>query len=466
MKEYITVIGLEVHIELKTKSKCFCSCANRFGDEPNTNCCPVCLAMPETIPSLNKEALIGTIKAGLSLGCTINDEAIFERKAYFYADMPKGYQLSQILKPVCLGGGLQTDDGFVGLKQIHLEEDAAKLIHEGNYSLVDFNRTGTPLIEIVTLPDIRGKKQAIEFLTKLRQAIIYSGAAECKMQEGGMRCDVNLSIMEKDAKEFGARVEMKNLNSFKMVERAIEYEENRQKKILLAGGTVAIETRKWDDDLSENFAMRVKETAFQTPDPDIPTVIIDRATVEAIRKTLPLSPSARREKYVNEFKLPEYDANILVLDRKISDLFDETNAICKNPKAVSNFIMSDVMGKLNESEDKEIKISAENLAELITIVEGKKITRAIGKELFGEVWQSGGSIKKIVADRNLTAGIPDGELSLIIDAIIKTNQKATEDYGTKPEKVIQFFVGQVMKETRGKANAEAVATIITNKLGN
>ena len=464
--EFITVIGLEVHIELKTKSKCFCSCANSFGNEPNTNVCPGCLALPGTMSVLNKEALIGAIKAGLSVGSTINDEAIFERKAYFYPDITKAYQISQILKPVCLEGGVQTKDGFVGLKQIHLEEDAGKLIHEGGYSLVDYNRAGVPLIEIVTKPDIRSKAQAIEFLTKLRQIIIYSGAAECKMQEGGMRCDVNLSIMEKGAKEFGARVEMKNLNSFRSVERAIDYEEKRQKQVIMSGGKVAVETRKWDDDLGENFAMRLKETAFQTPEPDVLTVVISREMVEKIKSTLPLSPLVQKEKYINEYNLPEYDADILTSDPKLTVLFNNTNEICKNPKAVSNFIMTSVMGKLKEQTDKEIKISTENLSELIGLIENKKITRMNGLELFAEIWDKGGDVKKLISERNLTAGIDDNEIIKIIDKLLLANEKAVADYATNADKVLPFFIGQVMKETKGKANVETVADILKKKLGN
>lgn len=470
MKDYEVTIGLEVHAELKTNTKCFCSCKNEFGGEPNTHCCPVCVGMPGALPVINKKAVELTIKAGLCMGCDINDIAVFERKNYFYPDLSKAYQISQLVRPICLHGGVKLDSGkFIRLNRIHLEEDAGKLVHKSETvgTLIDYNRGGVPLIEMVSEPDMSSPEEALEFLGKLRENLIYADIAECKMQEGGMRCDVNVSIREKGQKEYGTKVEMKNINSFKAVERAIKFEVERQKDILENGGTVRQETRRWDDVLGESSSMRSKEDSKDYryfPDPDILAIEIPRENVEKIRKELPLLPAERKEKYMGEFGLSLYDTNLLLSEKVYSNFFDECVKLYNKPKSIVNWIQSQVLSLIKDEEEKEIKISASNLTKIIEMLEKKEISQQDSRTLFAKCWEEDIDAKEFAKSSGMLSTLSENELEKIMDEVISENPKACEDFKTTPDKVMPFFIGQVMKKTKGKANSEVVRKYFTEKL--
>ena len=470
MKDYEVTIGLEVHAELKTNTKCFCSCKNEFGGEPNTHCCPVCVGMPGALPVINKKAVELTIKAGLCMGCDINDIAVFERKNYFYPDLSKAYQISQLVRPICLHGGVKLDSGkFIRLNRIHLEEDAGKLVHKSETvgTLIDYNRGGVPLIEMVSEPDMSSPEEALEFLGKLRENLIYADIAECKMQEGGMRCDVNVSIREKGQKEYGTKVEMKNINSFKAVERAIKFEVERQKDILENGGTVRQETRRWDDVLGESSSMRSKEDSKDYryfPDPDILAIEIPRENVEKIRKELPLLPAERKEKYIGEFGLSLYDTNLLLSEKVYSNFFDECVKFYNKPKSIVNWIQSQVLSLIKDEEEKEIKISASNLTKIIEMLEKKEISQQDSRTLFAKCWDEDIDAKEFAKSSGMLSTLSENELEKIMDEVISENPKACEDFKTTPDKVMPFFIGQVMKKTKGKANSEVVRKYFTEKL--
>lgn len=470
MKDYEVTIGLEVHAELKTNTKCFCSCKNEFGGEPNTHCCPVCVGMPGALPVINKKAVELTIKAGLCMGCDINDIAVFERKNYFYPDLSKAYQISQLVRPICLHGGVKLDSGkFIRLNRIHLEEDAGKLVHKSETvgTLIDYNRGGVPLIEMVSEPDMSSPGEALEFLGKLRENLIYADIAECKMQEGGMRCDVNVSIREKGQKEYGTKVEMKNINSFKAVERAIKFEVERQKDILENGGTVRQETRRWDDVLGESSSMRSKEDSKDYryfPDPDILAIEIPRENVEKIRKELPLLPAERKEKYMGEFGLSLYDTNLLLSEKVYSNFFDECVKLYNKPKSIVNWIQSQVLSLIKDEEEKEIKISASNLTKIIEMLEKKEISQQDSRTLFAKCWDEDIDAKEFAKSSGMLSTLSENELEKIMDEVISENPKACEDFKTTPDKVMPFFIGQVMKKTKGKANSEVVRKYFTEKL--
>ena len=389
MQDFDIVIGLEVHAELKTNSKVFCTCKNQFGSTPNTNCCPVCVGLPGALPVLNKKAVELVIKAGLTIDSEINDLAVFERKNYFYPDLAKAYQISQLVRPICVGGHIDLKDKRVRVNRIHLEEDAGKLVHlsQAIGTLIDYNRGGVPLMELVTEPDISSADEAVEFLTKLRQRLIFADVAECKMEQGGMRCDVNVSVKPKGSNILGERTEMKNLNSFKSVYRAINYEANRQIEILKNGGKIVQETRKWDDNHEKSVSMRKKETSQDYryfPDPDMLAVEISREDVEKVRKTMPLMPEELREKYTQEYHLSEYDADVITRDRDIIKFFEDTIKLYNNPKIVANWLLTDILSKIKDEDNAEIKISAENLAKILTLLEQSKISRTVAKDIFAE----------------------------------------------------------------------------------
>ena len=457
MQEYDVVIGLEVHSELKTNAKVFCSCKNQFGQAPNTHCCPVCVGLPGALPVLNKKAVELVIKAGLTMDCEINDLAVFERKNYFYPDLAKAYQISQLVRPICIGGKIKLKNKEVRLNRIHLEEDAGKLVHSTAAigTLIDYNRGGVPLMELVTEPDISSAEEAVEFLTKLRQRLIFAGVAECKMEQGGMRCDVNISVKKKGSKELGERTEMKNLNSFKSVYRAINYEANRQIEVLENGGKIVQETRKWDDNHGKSVSMRKKETSSDYryfPDPDMLAVEIPREDVENLKKTLPLMPEELKAKYMTEYGLTEYESDILTKEKDLSDYFNETVENFNKPKEVSNWILTEVLSKLKEGND-EILISPKDLAKILKLVENKTVTRTNAKEILTRVWENGEDIDKLAKEYG--GNVDNEALKKIVEMVINGNPKAVEDYKTSdtPEKVFRWFIGQVMKETRGKANA-------------
>lgn len=466
ISDYELVIGLEIHAELNTNTKIFCGCKKSFGDIPNSNCCPVCLGFPGALPILNKKAVEYTIKAGIAADCKINDYAIFERKNYFYPDLSKAYQISQLEKPICVGGKLQLDSGkIIRLNRIHLEEDAGKLIHTVSGTNIDYNRGGIPLIESVTEPDISSADEAIEFLVKLRDRFVFAGVAECKMEQGGMRCDVNLSVRKKGADKLGTRTEMKNLNSFKSVARSIEFEFKRQVKLIENGGQVVQETRKWDDEKGESYSMRTKEDSNDYryfPDPDILTVRIDKNLVEKIKKSMPLLPNQKKDKYINEYNLPERDVNILIANKEASDFFDECVSILNEPKEISNWIITDVL-KVASAEN-PIKITSGNLIEIIKLVLSKKISRVNAKDLFYKIYDTNENPVELAEKMGMFGKVDDSELENMLNALIKENPKAAADYAENKDKVTNFFVGRIMGLTKGKANVDMLKTLIEQKL--
>lgn len=463
--DYEVVIGLEIHAELNTKTKIFCACQNKFGQAPNTNCCSVCTGMPGALPILNKEAVNLTIKAGLSCDCEINDYAVFERKNYFYPDLSKAYQISQLVKPICVGGHITLSSGkVIRLNRIHLEEDAGKLIHGLNETYIDYNRGGVPLIESVTEPDISSSDEAIEFLTKLRNRFIFSNVANCKMEQGGMRCDVNLSVRKKGNTEYGTRTEMKNLNSFKSVARAIEYEANRQIELIEKGEKIVQETRKWDDEKGKSFSMRSKEDSQDYryfPDPDLLTVKIKRENVEKLRSELPLSQEKRIEKYTQQFGLPTKDTEVLVSSKVISDYFDDCVKILNEPKEISNWILTEIL-KLEFTDN--IPVTSENLTNIIKLVLDKKISRSNAKILLEKVVETKKDVLVLAKEMDMLSTISQGSIESIIDKLILDNPKAVQDYEKTPDKVIQFFIGNTMKETKGKADVKFAREYIISKL--
>ncbi len=463
--DYEIVIGLEIHAELNTKTKIFCSCPNKFGASPNTNCCPICTGMPGSLPVLNKEAVRLTIKAGLACGCEINDYAVFERKNYFYPDLSKAYQISQLVKPICLGGGITLSSGkFIRLNRIHLEEDAGKLIHDLNETYIDYNRGGVPLIESVTEPDISSADEAIEFLSKLRNRFVFANVANCKMEQGGMRCDVNLSVRKKGAKEYGTRTEMKNLNSFKSVSKAIEYEANRQIELVERGEKVVQETRRWDDVKEISTSMRSKEDCQDYryfPDPDLLTVKISRDDVAKLKAEMPLSQEKRIEKYTQEYGLPEKDTEVLVSTKVISDYFDSCVKLLNEPKEIDNWILTEIL-KLNIAE--EVPVSAENLTTIIKLVLDKKVSRSNAKILLEKVVETGKDALSLAKSMDFLSSVSNDTIIAIIDGLIASNPKAVEDYEKTPDKVVQFFIGGTMRETRGKADALFAKEYIISKL--
>lgn len=477
MKQYDIVIGLEVHAELNTKTKVFCACKNEFGGEPNTNCCPVCVGLPGALPVLNKKAVELTIKAGLAVGCAINDLAVFERKNYFYPDLSKAYQISQLVRPLCLGGGIELESGkLIRLNRIHLEEDAGKLIHKKATigTLVDYNRGGIPLMELVTEPDISSADEAVEFLTNLRRTLIYSGVANCKMEQGGMRCDVNLSVKERGSNVLGTRTEMKNLNSFKMVKRAIEYEAKRQIEALENGDKIVQQTRKWDDNKGKSFPMRSKENSNDYryfPDPDLLTIEISRQDVESIKSTIPLLASGRQKIYMEKYGLPKYDAKILTNDKFVSDYYEDCLKQLDKPKQLANWIMTEVLRVLkdNETEDLNTLITSKNLVEIIKAVEDKKITRPNAKQLFEIVTQKtlAGEVCNaldIAKQQGMLSTFDSSALVAIVQEVLEEFKDAMKDYDKTPDKVIRFYIGKVMQKSKGLANPQTAQSLIIENI--
>lgn len=465
LDNYDVVIGLEIHAELNTKTKVFCSCKNQFGDETNTNTCPVCSGMPGALPILNKNAVELAIKSGLSFGCEISKYSVFERKNYFYPDLSKAYQISQLVYPLCVGGKIVLDNGkTVRLNRIHLEEDAGKLTHINSAvgTLVDYNRGGTPLIEMVTEPDLSSANEAVEFLKKVREALVFEGIANCKMEEGGMRCDVNLSLKKKGSSEFGTRTEMKNLNSFKSVQRAIEFEANRQAEVLANGGVIIQETRKWDDDIGESFAMRSKEQAQDYryfPDPDILPLQIFDEDIDAIKAEMVMLPQERRKMYVEQFGLPEYDSQILTQNRYISDYFEKCVSYFNAPKKISNWIMVDLLKLVKDQE--EFPIDEKSLATIVKMVEDKTINKTVGLQLLDKVIETKKDPQVLAKEMNLLVTISDDQILQLLNKLKSENTKVAEDYKNAPEKVVGFIVGYVMKNTGGKANSNKVRELIS-----
>lgn len=474
-KAYETVIGLEVHVELATKTKIFCGCSTAFGGAPNTHTCPVCTGMPGSLPVLNREVVNKAIAVGLATNCKITQNCKFDRKNYFYPDNPQNYQISQLYYPICRDGKVEIEvDGkkkFIGIHEIHMEEDAGKLIHDPytDSSLVDFNRSGVPLIEIVSEPDMRSADEVIAYLDKLRTTIQYLGASDCKLNEGSMRADVNLSIREAGATEFGTRTEMKNLNSFKAIARAIENERERQIDLLEAGKEVIQETRRWDDTKEYSYAMRSKEDAQDYryfPDPDLVPIVISDEWLEEIRKAQPEFKEEKKARYQEEYGLPEYDADILTGTKRLADIFEETVALGANPKKASNWLMVETMRLLKEKEmdAEDISFSAENLAKLIKLADSQAINSTVAKEVFEKIFAEDIDPDKYVEEKGLKTVNDEGALRSTIEQVIADNPQSVEDYRNGKEKAIGFLVGQTMKAMKGKANPGMVNQILKELL--
>lgn len=473
--EYDVVIGLEIHAELKTKTKAFCSCQNKFGSMINTNTCPVCLGMPGALPTINKQAVLFSIKSGLAFDCDINNIAIFERKNYYYPDLSKAYQISQLERPICLNGKIRYkingEEKVCRIDNIHMEEDAGKSIHadELGCSLIDYNRCGVPLVEIVTRPDISSAEEAVEVLKSIKETLFSIGVSDCKMQEGSLRCDVNISIKPKGSEKLGTRTEMKNLNSFKAVSRAIGYEVERQKYILENGEKIVQETLKWDDNLGKNFSLRSKEASNDYryfPDPDLLWVEIPRDYVAEIKSTIKELPYDKKNRYSKELGLPDYDIEVLTLNEEISNYYDECLKYYNNPKIISNWVMGDILRKQKENINGEItlNISAENFVELIKMVENNELSINSAKEVFEDMWVSNEKAKIVAEKLGLLQVNDESSVEKYVDEVLNNNPKAISDYKNGNERTLTFIVGQVMKLSRGKANPQIVNKMVREKL--
>jgi aspartyl-tRNA(Asn)/glutamyl-tRNA(Gln) amidotransferase subunit B len=475
-KEYETVIGLEVHVELATKTKIFCGCSTAFGGAPNTHTCPVCTGMPGSLPVLNKKVVEYAAAVGLATNCNITKDCKFDRKNYFYPDNPQNYQISQIYLPICRDGhvDIELEDGTVKpvrIHEIHMEEDAGKLVHDdwSGESLVDFNRSGVPLIEIVSEPDMRSAKEVIAYLEKLRLIIQYLGASDCKLQEGSMRADVNLSVREVGTAEFGTRTETKNLNSFSAIERAIEAEKNRQIDLIESGEKVVQETRRWNDDKEYSYAMRSKEDAQDYryfPDPDLVPIHISDEWLEEIRSRQPEFKTEKMKRYKEEFDIPDYDIEILTDSKKLADIFEQTTAICNNPKKVSNWLMVETMRIIKEKsmDVSDISFSPANLAALIKLTDDGSINSSVAKEVFEKIFDEDIDPVKYVEENGLKQVNDEGALKKTVEDVIAANPQSVEDYRSGKEKAIGFLVGQTMKAMKGKANPAMVNDMLKELL--
>ena len=475
MKQYETVIGLEVHVELATKTKIFCGCSAGFGGEVNTHTCPVCAGMPGSLPVLNKKVVEYAIAVGLALNCDINRSCRFDRKNYFYPDNPQDYQISQLYEPICTNGYVDIDAegkrGRVRIHEIHMEEDAGKLIHDEaeEMSLVDLNRAGVPLIEIVSEPDMRSAEEVIAYLEKLRTTIQYLGASDCKLQEGSMRADVNLSVREAGSDEYGTRTEMKNLNSFRAIARAIAGEKKRQIEIIGSGKKVVQETRRWDDNNAISYSMRSKEDARDYryfPEPDLPGLFISQTLIDEIKSKEPEFKTAKTLRFVKDYGLPENDADIITDSRFMSDLFEETVKLCGRPKKVSNWLMGETIRLLKEcSKDPEdIIFTPANLAKLIKLTESGTINSSVAKEVFERMFSDNTDPEKYVNEKGLAQENDEESLKETVRKVIEDKPQSVEDYRNGKEKALGFLVGQTMKAMEGKANPGIVNKLLREML--
>ena len=476
MKQYETVIGLEVHVELATKTKIFCGCSTEFGGKPNSHTCPVCTGMPGSLPVLNKKVVEYATAVGIATNCTITQNCKFDRKNYFYPDNPQNYQISQLYQPICRNGhiDIETESGVkksIGIHEIHMEEDAGKLVHDEweDVSIVDYNRSGVPLIEIVSEPDMRSAEEVIAYLEKLRLIIQYLGASDCKLNEGSMRADVNLSVREAGAAEFGTRTEMKNLNSFKAIARAIEGERARQIELIEEGKKVVQETRRWDDNKESSHAMRSKEDAQDYryfPEPDLVPVVISDEWIERVKARQPEMRDEKLIRYQEEFGLPKYDAEILTGDKSFADLFEAAAAICGKPKKVSNWIMTETIRLLkeNEMDPDQIRFSPEHLAKLVDLADAGSVTNTVAKEVFEKVFKEDIDPEAYVKEKGLLTVNDEGALRETVAKVIAENPQSVEDYHNGKEKAIGFLVGQTMKAMKGKANPALVNQILKELL--
>ena len=476
--EYSTVCGLEVHTELATKTKIFCSCSTEFGGEPNTHVCEICSGMPGTLPVLNEKVLEFAVRTGLATNCEITMYNKFDRKNYFYPDLPKAYQISQLYLPICRNVYIEINDSINGGKkkvrihEIHMEEDAGKLVHDewSDCTLVNYNRCGVPLLEIVSEPDIASADEAVEYVEKLREILQFCGVSDCKMQEGSLRADVNVSVMEKGSKVFGTRTEMKNINSFKAIHNAVESEAQRQIELIEDGEKVVQETRRWDDSKNTSYAMRSKEDAQDYkyfPDPDIPPVQLTEEYVNAIRESLPELPDAKKNRYMTEFGLSEYDTSMICSSVAYVKLFERTVEITKNPKDSANWIMGELMKMLNDSQTlpENMSFRADSLGEIINLLNGNKISRDSAKKVFKAVFEENVIPADYVKANNMETVSDTGTLKPIIEDVLANNQKAVDEYKGGKEASFNFLIGQSMRALRGKAPASEVTKILKELLG-
>lgn len=470
---YETVIGLEVHVQLKTVSKLFCGCSTQFGAEPNTQVCPVCLGFPGVLPVLNEKALTFAVMTGLMMGSKINPFSKFDRKNYFYPDLPKAYQISQYDKPLCLGGGIQIDvEGqkkTIRLTRIHLEEDAGKLMHFVKESGVDYNRTGVPLIEIVSEPDIRSPQEAYEYLRTLKTILQYLGVSDCNMEEGSLRCDANVSLRPQGAETFGTKAEIKNLNSFRGVEKAIQYEIQRQTEVLAQGGRIVQETRLWDSELAATRSMRSKEEAHDYryfPEPDLVPIVISEGLIARLKASLPELPQVRLDRFMKAYGLSEYDASVLTADRALADFFEEGVKASKNPKAIGNWIMGDLSREL-KARNLEIQnspVKPEDLAALVALIDGGVISGKMAKDVFMEMCETRKSPQDIVKSKGLSQLSDKDQIIEVVRKVLQENPRTVEDYYSGKKNALVFLVGQVMKVTKGRANPQMVNEMLTQTL--
>ncbi|MDY2910860.1 MAG: Asp-tRNA(Asn)/Glu-tRNA(Gln) amidotransferase subunit GatB [Agathobacter sp.] len=475
MKNYETVIGLEVHVELATKTKLFCACSTEFGGAPNTHTCPVCTGQPGSLPVLNKQVVEYAVAVGLATNCTITQYSKFDRKNYFYPDNPQNYQISQLYLPICRNGHVEIETASgkknVRIHEIHMEEDAGKLVHDEweDVSIVDYNRSGVPLIEIVSEPDMRSAEEVIAYLETLRQTIQYLGASDCKLNEGSMRADVNISVREVGSPKFGTRTEMKNLNSFKAIAHAIEGERERQIELLEMGRKVVQETRRWDDNKESSHAMRSKEDAQDYryfPEPDLVPIVVSDEWIAEIKKKQPELRPQRLARYEKEYDIPEYDAKILTESKHMADVFEATTKICNKPKKVSNWLMGETMRLLKEEDmdPEDISFSPLNLAKLIELVDAGTINSSVAKDVFEKIFADDIDPEKYVEDKGLKSMNDEGELKATIQGILDANPQSVADYRSGKEKALAFLVGQTMRATKGKANPAIVNKILKELL--
>ena len=472
--DYEVVIGLEVHAELSTKTKIFCSCPTEFGAAPNTHTCPICMAMPGTLPVLNEKVVEYAVKAGLATNCEISRDSKNDRKNYYYPDLPKSYQISQYDKPLCENGSveIETKDGkkTIRIERIHIEEDAGKLNHDdfGGGSLVDLNRAGVPLIETVSKPDMRSAEEAEQYLRKLKSIFEYIEVSDCKMQEGSLRADVNVSV-HKPGEPLGTRTEMKNMNSFRSIVRAIEYEVNRQIDVIEDGGVIEQETLRWDDVSGKTFPMRDKEDAQDYryfPDPDLVAIKLSEEYIENIKNTLPELPESRKQRYLEEYQLSEKDAKLITSSKYLSDLFEQAIKVCNNPKAVNNWIISDISRILNETEMDPIEIpfDSNQLGKLVILIDNGTISSSIGKKVLVELFENPRDPEDIIKEKGWIQISDEGAIKEVVLKILEANPQSIADYKGGKDKALGFLVGQAMKETKGKANPQMLNKMFLEEL--
>jgi len=473
--EFLTTVGLEVHCELSTKSKIFCSCTTEFGGEPNTHVCEVCTGMPGVLPVLNKNVVEYAIRTGLATNCEITRYTKFDRKNYFYPDLPKAYQTSQLYLPICQNGHIDIEVNgnkkSIRIKEIHMEEDAGKLIHDASpdTSLVDYNRCGIPLLEIVSEPDFESSEEVIAYLTKLKAILQYIDVSDCKMEQGSLRADINLSVRKNGDTELGTRTEMKNLNSFRSIARAVEGESKRQIEVIKEGGKIIQETRRWDDNKGTSFSMRTKENAQDYryfPEPDLVPIQISDEWIEKVRKSIPELPHEKKIRYINDYNLPEYDVDIITGSKYLVKLFEGAINICNEPKEVSNWIMGEVLRMASETatELEDIKFEPENLGKLILLFKNKTITREVAKEVFEKMFTDNVNPAEYVEKNNLAMVNDDNLVIEVVKGVIEANPKAVDEYKSGSMKVKGFIVGQCMKQLKGKADPGMVNRIIDEEL--